>query len=396
MGLKTFVIILLLTVPAFLYAQGGDCPSGELCPCGAHDNYYDRVLHPTNPISNNPSWHTSGDHRQTVTSIELGVTFTDGTTRSGAGWVCVATADSAVLGHAQSETGSVFPSHYNGMPAVHRVGISEHGCHRSEDGGYSIPVYAVIGVEECSATDASCMSPTVNWPADPICSLPTSYTQRAGVTGIWEEKLEYSYPFSTPKLIGPQAGPSPVVIPLHGGNFEDAFTNFDAGDTVMFKQRNTSTPLALSWIAAGAPYGFLALDRNGNGTIDSLGELFGNFTNQAADEYPIDPETGGYEPTGFRALAVYDRPDEGGNGDGVITKDDAIWSSLRVWEDTCHCGNSAGGVMHTLEELGITELGTRAERVGRKDKFGNALRFKSYIKQNGSHQTVYDVFFRAR
>lgn len=73
--------------------------------------------------------------------------------------------------------------------------------------------------------------------------------------------------------------------------------------------------MRLAWIQGDDAW--LVLDRDGNGTIDSGLELFGNVTDQ-----PRQPL--GVFRNGFLALSVFDQPANGGNGDGVINASDVF------------------------------------------------------------------------
>lgn len=134
---------------------------------------------------------------------------------------------------------------------------------------------------------------------------------------------------------------TPLVLSFDGARVElgaDATHGFSV---------NGRSSLITDWPSAKTPW--LALDRDGSGSIEDGRELFGSMSPLAV---------GGTGPNGFVALRELDR-----NGDGAIDARDPGFSQLLIWSDRDGDRRSGAGELASASAFEIVsiDLGYRSE-----------------------------------
>ncbi len=168
-----------------------------------------------------------------------------------------------------------------------------------------------------------------------------------------------------PDSVDPCCVQTPILIDTSG----DGFALTDAANGVMFDFNGDGISNQISWTAAGTDDAWLVLDRDDNGAIDSAREMFGNMTEQPS----------AVNKNGFLALAEYDKAANGGNGDGSINNEDAVFADLRLWQDLNHNGISESSELETLPALNVAEIELDYKTSKKTDEFGNEFRYRAKV-----------------
>jgi len=157
----------------------------------------------------------------------------------------------------------------------------------------------------------------------------------------------------------------PILLDLDGNGLETV----GLASNVYFDHDGDGVLTKTGW--AGANDALLVWDRNGNGTIDTGAELFGDFT--------VLPN-GTLAPNGFAALAALDA-----NGDGVIDATDPAFAELKLWRDISQDGVSQGGELVSLADAGIVSLNLAHSLKNQRLANGNTLaREGTFTRADGS------------
>lgn len=185
---------------------------------------------------------------------------------------------------------------------------------------------------------------------------------------------------------------SPLLLDLNG----DGIRTTTGWYPVRFDFQGDGSPEISAWTAPDGDEGFLWLDLNRNGRVDSGRELFGDST--------LLP-SGAMSQHGFEALAVYDSREMGGNADGSISEEDLIWRWLQIWVDSNHDGSSQRAEIRNLQSEGVRSISLRFDENLEYDEAGNLHLFQStYVKRVTRHLgppylrtlAVHDVFFQEK
>lgn len=127
------------------------------------------------------------------------------------------------------------------------------------------------------------------------------------------------------------------------------------------------------WIETGDA--FLALDRNGNGLIDNIGEI--SFLGDKLGS-----------KTDLEGLQAFDS-----NGDGVLDGDDARFDQFKAWVDGNANGKTDAGELLSLADAGIVKISLTGAPTGETPTSGSNIVYNvgDYAMADGSQGRFLDV-----
>ncbi|WP_085902498.1 calcium-binding protein [Kiloniella majae] len=163
-------------------------------------------------------------------------------------------------------------------------------------------------------------------------------------------------------------GVDPIVLDLDGDGLElTAKSQFGA----TFDTDGDGFKEPTGWVDKDD--GLLVLDKDLDGKVDSVEELFGGPTQ-----------------SGFDELSEHDL-----NGDGVIDSNDDIYSELQIWQDLNGNAEVDEGELKSLADHGIASISLNAEELNGQQLAQNTLAAKAaFTRTDGTTGDAYDVVFK--
>ncbi len=163
-----------------------------------------------------------------------------------------------------------------------------------------------------------------------------------------------------------RASIDPVVLDLGGNGV--TLTPL-ATSHASFDLHGTGFAVSTGWV--GADDGFLVVDRNGDGIVNNISELFGNS-----------------EIGGFAALSTLDS-----NHDGIVDARDPGFSSLKLWVDADGDGKTDASELKSLTQYGIIAINLAATTTDHVVNGNMIGALGSYVKSNGTTGEVAEAYF---
>jgi uncharacterized repeat protein (TIGR01451 family) len=161
---------------------------------------------------------------------------------------------------------------------------------------------------------------------------------------------------------------TPIVIDLNGDGIK-TIARADSQGT--FDLLGTGSGINSGWLSGDD--GFLVIDRNGNGSIDDISEMFG----------------GSSKGDGFAKLASFDS-----NADGMVNANDADFAGLKIWRDVNGNHQTDDGELMSLADAGLVGLSISYSELPFLDAKGNLhLERGSATRADGSVVDMTDVYF---
>ena len=150
-------------------------------------------------------------------------------------------------------------------------------------------------------------------------------------------------------------------------------------------KKNNYQQVQTAWFAESKSENYFLVLPDAKGDVKGIDQLFGDNT--------LGPDSK-FAKQGFAALAKHDE-----NRDKVISDEDIVFSSLRLWKDDNLDGVAQKAELFTLDQKGVVAIDIYVDRKDRRyeerDIHGNMVKYKSIVvMKDGQYGLVYDLWLR--